>query len=151
VADPIQRDGVWWTQRDDGTWLRWDESSKSWQPSSDPPPPEAAGLPPVPPMPTGTAGYPMAPVGAQAPIPNYLVWSILVTILCFLPTGIAAIVFSTQVDSKLAAGDRAGALESSNKAKTWIIVSVVAGLVVGVIWFGIVMSNINNFDININP
>jgi Interferon-induced transmembrane protein len=150
MADPIQRGGGWWTQRDDGSWLKWDEASKSWQPSGDPPPPEDAGLPPVPPMPVGTSGYSATPLGAQTPIPNYLVWSILVTIFCFLPTGIAAIVFSTQVDSKLAAGDRAGALESSNKAKTWIIVSVVAGLVVGVIWFGIVMSNVNNFDINID-
>ena len=55
-------------------------------------------------MPVGTSGYPATPIGAQTPIPNYLVWSILVTIFCFLPTGIAAIVFSTQVDSKLAAG-----------------------------------------------
>ena len=132
MADPIQRGGVWWTQREDGSWLRWDESSTSWQPSPDPPPPEAAGLPPVPPMPTGTGGYPVT-WGGPAAIPNYLVWAILVTIFCFLPTGIVAIVFASQVDSKLAAGDRAGALDSSNKARMWVIISAVAGIALGIV------------------
>ena len=132
MADPIQRGGVWWTQREDGSWLRWDESSTSWQPSPDPPPPEAAGLPPVPPMPTGTGGYP-AMWGGPAAIPNDLVWALLVTIFCFLPTGIVAIVFASQVDSKLAAGDRAGALDSSNKARMWVIISAVAGIALGIV------------------
>jgi hypothetical protein len=56
-----------------------------------------------------------------------------VTIFCFLPTGIAAIVFASQVNTKLAAGDRAGAMDSSNKAKTWCIVSAVVGLIFVVI------------------
>jgi hypothetical protein len=149
VADPIQRGGEWWTQRDDGSWLRWDESSKSWQPSADPPPPEGAGLPPVPPMPTGTGGYPMTPIGAQATIPNYMIAAILVTIFCFLPTGIAAIVFASQVDTKLAAGDRAGALEASNKAKTWVIVSVVAGIVLGIGVFAIAFSDASSVHVDL--
>lgn len=55
-------------------------------------------------------------------IPNYLVPAILSTICCCLPFGIVAIIFAAQVNSKLAAGDRAGALEASNRAKlfTWI-------------------------------
>jgi hypothetical protein len=52
-------------------------------------------------------------------VPNYLVQAILVTIFCCLPTGIAAIVFAAQVNSKLAVGDIYGAQESSNKAKLW--------------------------------
>jgi hypothetical protein len=61
------------------------------------------------------------------------VWAILVTLFCFLPTGIVAIVFASQVNTKLAAGDVAGAVESSNKAKMWTIISAVVGLVVVVI------------------
>jgi len=55
-------------------------------------------------------------------IPNYLIPAILSTICCCLPFGVVAIIFAAQVNSKLAAGDRAGALEASNKAKlfTWI-------------------------------
>ena len=62
-----------------------------------------------------------------AAVDNYMVWAVLVTLFCFLPTGIAAIVFASQVSTKLAAGDYAGAMESSRKAKMWCIVSAVAG------------------------
>jgi len=55
--------------------------------------------------------------------------AILVTLFCFLPTGIAAIYFASQVSSKLGVGDLAGAKEASNKAKTWVFVSVGLGVV----------------------
>ncbi|MEP7034869.1 MAG: CD225/dispanin family protein [Actinomycetota bacterium] len=85
---------------------------------STPPPP-----PPPPPMPYG--GY-----GVQgAPPPNYLVWAILSTILCFLPLGIVAIVFSAQVNSKWAMGDVAGAQKASGLAKKLTIWTVVLGVV----------------------
>ncbi|WP_315863378.1 CD225/dispanin family protein [Thermosynechococcus sp. QS41] len=46
-----------------------------------------------------------------------MVPAILSTICCCLPFGIVAIIFAAQVNSRLAVGDRAGALEASNKAK----------------------------------
>jgi hypothetical protein len=67
------------------------------------------------------------------PVPNYLVWAILVMLFCFLPTGIAAIVNASQVSSKLAAGDVAGATEASNKATMWTIISAVAGVLIALI------------------
>jgi hypothetical protein len=54
------------------------------------------------------------------------VWAILSTVLCCLPFGVASIVFASQVDSKWAAGDYAGARESSEKAKKFAMIS--AGL-----------------------
>lgn len=138
MAEPVFRGGVWWQQQDDGSWLRWNEATNSWEPSGPPPPDQ--GLPPVPPMPgTGMPGqygqYGSAAPGGQ--VPNYLVWSILTTLLCCLPAGIVAIVYSSQVSSKLAAGDYRGALDSSNKARTWCIVSAVAGVVSAAVWFAI--------------
>ncbi|MBE9608423.1 CD225/dispanin family protein [Chitinilyticum piscinae] len=59
------------------------------------------------------------PSAGQPEVPSYLVQSILVTLCCCLPFGIASIVFASQVNSKLAAGDLDGALESSRKAKMW--------------------------------
>lgn len=75
-----------------------------------------------------------APAGGN--VPNYMVWAISVTVAGFLfcclvglPLGIVAIVFSTQVNKKLEAGDYAGAVEASNKAKLWCIIgSVVSAL-----------------------
>ena len=76
-------------------------------------------------------------------------WAILVTLLCFLPTGIVAIVFASQVNTKLAAGDVAGAVEASNKAKTWTIVSAVVGVVLVVIV--IAASAGTSTDVTFNP
>jgi hypothetical protein len=71
---------------------------------------------------------------AGPPPPNYLVWAILTTLFCCLPLGVASIVFAAQVNSKHAAGDIAGARDSSEKAKKFAIWSAAAGLVVAVIY-----------------
>lgn len=70
---------------------------------------------------------------------NYLVWAILATICCCLPTGIAAIVFAAQVDSKWAGGDYDGAREASEKAKLWSWISLGAGIVFGVFYFALLI------------
>ena len=74
----------------------------------------------------------------QQNVPNYLVQSILVTIFCCLPSGIAAIVFSSQVNTKLAAGDYDGAMDSSKKAKLWCWVSFGIGGGIGLIYLIII-------------
>ncbi len=56
-------------------------------------------------------------MNATAPqIPNHLVWAILATLFCCLPGGIVSIVYAAQVNGKIAAGDIAGARDSSDKA-----------------------------------
>lgn len=67
-------------------------------------------------------------------IPNHLVWAILSTLLCCMPLGIVSIVFSAQVNGKLAAGDIAGAQDSSDKAKKWAMWSAIAGVSVIVLY-----------------
>jgi hypothetical protein len=73
---------------------------------------------------------------AQAPVdvPNYLVFAILVTVLCCLPAGIPAIVYAAQVNGKLQAGDIAGAQLASKNAKMWCMISAGVGLAVGILW-----------------
>ena len=61
---------------------------------------------------------------------NYLVESILVTIFCCLPFGIAGIVFASQVNSKYAAGDFDGAIQASKDAKKWMKWGLISGVVV---------------------
>ena len=92
---------------------------------------------PPPPPPGQYGGYSGASGGGgtYAPnVPDYLVQSILVTIFCCLPFGIAAIVFAAQANSKKGAGDFGGALESANKAKTFCWIAAGIGLVVGVLY-----------------
>ena len=85
-----------------------------------------------------TGPPPFDPAFASGPreVPNYLVQAILVTIFCCLPLGIVAIVFSAQVNGKLASGDYAGAVSSSNTAKILCWISFGMGLVVLLIYIG---------------
>ena len=59
---------------------------------------------------------------APGTVPNYLAQSILVTFLCCMPVGLVALSFSLRVNTRLAAGDREGALEASRNASRWILV-----------------------------
>jgi hypothetical protein len=91
-------------------------------------PPPAPGYGSMPPPPAPGYGVPM---GGGYPPPNHLVWAILSTVLCCLPLGVASIVYSTQVNSKFAMGDLAGAQEASRKAKQFAIWSAAAiGIIV---------------------
>jgi len=65
---------------------------------------------------------------------NYLVESILVTIFCCLPFGIAGIVFASQVNSKYANGDYEGALKASKDAKKWMKWGLISGIIVAVLY-----------------
>ena len=67
-------------------------------------------------------------------IPNYLAFSIITTLMCCLPFGIVAIVYSSQVNSKVVCGDIEGAMESSKKAKAWCWWTVIGGAVVAVLY-----------------
>ena len=82
------------------------------------------------------------------PMPkNWLVESILVTVLCCLPFGIAAIVSATKVESLYYAGDYEAAEQASKDAKKWTIVGFCSVLVIGVLYFifAIVMGMLSAF------
>ena len=75
---------------------------------------------------------PSAP-SAASNIPNYLIPAILATLFCCLPVGVVSIIFATQVNSKVASGDLAGAAEASRKAKMFMFIAVGGGVLVWVI------------------
>ena len=76
------------------------------------------------------------------PPPNNLVMAILVTIFCCWPLGIPAIVYAAQVNSKFAQGDYSGSEEASKKAKTWSIVALCGGLLVGLLYLLLLMAGV---------
>lgn len=67
------------------------------------------------------------------PVPSYLAVAILATALCCLPAGALAILYATQVNSKVDDGDHAGALAASKLARRWVWVSFGVGLVIFVV------------------
>lgn len=71
---------------------------------------------------------PPPPAGGAGTVPNYLVPAI-ISIFCCWPLAIPAIIFATQVNGKVAAGDIAGAQEASKKAKMFAFIAIGLGLV----------------------
>ena len=137
--------------------LVWKEGMAEWRPASQvpelnfppapvpsyqsppPPPPQyspAVYSPPPPP----SYGAPQAqynPMGTLqgASIPNYLPWAIAATLLCCWPAGIPAIIFANKANNAKNIGDLQTADDAANKAKTWLIISVVGGLLAGIVVF----------------
>src|ERR1041385_4206475 len=70
--------------------------------------------------------------GAPASVPNYMVPSI-ISLFCCLPLGIVAVIFAARVNGQVQAGDTAGVLDSSRKAKMFSYI----GLILGLIWIAI--------------
>lgn len=112
-----------------------------------PPPPTPYGAPPA-----GSAGYPTGAAGysAGAKPDNYLVWTILSTILCCLPIGAVGIYFSTQVDKLWAQGDLAGAQEKARSARNLAIVAAVVSIVLLVLWV-LFVAVFGTWNVEVNP
>jgi Interferon-induced transmembrane protein len=123
-------------------------------PPPPPPPPGGGGTPPPPPPPGGGTpppyGAPGIPGPQGTPPPNYLVWAILSTVLCCcgFPLGIVSIVFSTQVNSKWAMGDIAGAQAASSKARTFAIWAAIVGVVFYALYGIAVAVGVANINFN---
>lgn len=127
----------------------WTNGMKEWTKAGDvdelrvlfPPVPPVQPTPPPTPQPTPTPPPTPQPTPNPQPAPgeqcpnNYMVWSILTTLLCCLPAGIAAIIYSSKVDKAWAQGNKAEAQKSSEQAKLWCLISFGGGIVIFIISF----------------
>jgi len=77
------------------------------------------------------------PAGGSATVPNYMVPAI-ISIFCCWPLAIPAIIFAAQVNNKVAAGDVAGAQDSSKKAKMFSFIAIGLG-VLGILIYVIML------------
>ena len=87
-----------------------------------------------PPPPVDTPKQPNGTPNEQKP-DNLLVWSILCTVLCCLPLGIAAIIYSVKVDNLWSQGRHAEARQAAGTAKTLCLISLGISIVGGIIGF----------------
>lgn len=94
----------------------------------------------APPAPAPQAGGYPAP-----PPPNHLVMAIVTTVACCLPFGIVSLVYSNKVNTLWQTGQYNEAVEASNKAKTWWIVSIVSFFVVAVLYLVAIFVFADNF------
>ena len=102
--------------------------------------PPVAGATPAAASPQPGAGAPCAqqprPVSATA----YLVWAIIVTLLCFLPTGIPGIVYASNISRYNETGQFDLARDAANKSRIWTIVSAAVGVLLNIIVFFLIFS-----------
>ncbi|XP_076115040.1 proline-rich transmembrane protein 1-like isoform X1 [Mytilus galloprovincialis] len=85
---------------------------------------------------------------AEPPPPDYMTRAIMVTVCCFWPIGIFAIMKASESKSAYARGDLAGAKENSRSAKQLSNIGIAAGVVSVVIlviimgvYFGLIFSS----------
>lgn len=128
--------------------LVWCEGMVQWMPAGQVPelapylsPAAGPGVPPVPPMGAGYAQPQPQPVRSFEICPDTnMVWAILSTILCCLPTGIYAIIRASKVESLYNMGDVEGARRASKDALTWSIIGAVASVVIGILYFFVILA-----------
>jgi serine/threonine-protein kinase len=76
----------------------------------------------------------------RKPPKTYLVESILVTIFCCIPFGIIRIVNASNVASLNKFGDYEGAEVSSKKARRWMIIGLVSGIIFSTLYFLLIVA-----------
>lgn len=89
------------------------------------------------PAPAMAAGRPAYSEPRTAPS-NHLVLSILTTLLCCMPFGIVAIIYSSKVDSAIASGSYDIAENMSKKAKMWSLIGI-GCCVIGVVIYLLIL------------
>jgi hypothetical protein len=90
----------------------------------------SSGPPPVTPTP--------GPVPFEKPPKNWLIESILVTILCCLPFGIVGIIHATKVESLWNSGQRDLANKAAQDAAKWTKIGFICGIV-GIVLYILMM------------
>ncbi len=74
--------------------------------------------------------------------PTYLVWSVIMTILCCTIPGIVAIIYSSKVSSRFYEGDIEAANRASHNAEIWIIVSFVLGVLSNTLYVPLMLAGL---------
>ncbi len=113
----------------------WYDGLSEWTPAGQAPatmPLFTAPAPPPQPQPVQPAWQPQQPAWQPQQIPprpsTYLVWSILITLLCCTPLSIAAIVTGAITNSRYNSGDYNGARSMSSVTEWLVILSIVFGV-----------------------
>jgi len=68
---------------------------------------------------------------------TYLVWAVLVSVLCFLPLGLVAVVYGLQASRAVTDGDLARARRRGRVARRWVIASLIVGILVDLVLAGV--------------
>ena len=79
-------------------------------------------------QPVATTSQPQ-PVENEPCPPTNLVWAVISTVLCCIPTGIVAIFYALKVTNKYREGDIEGAKRASEVGAWWCIATIILGII----------------------
>ena len=99
------------------------------EPAQEPQPENQLNAPQIPAQPQNAYNTYVPPVPAEPKPYSYLVWALVVTLLCNIVTGVIAIIYSCKVSSRYYKGDIAGAKKASETTQWWIAISICTGLI----------------------
>lgn len=68
---------------------------------------------------------------------NHLVWAILSTVFCCLPTGIASIIYASKVNEAYARGEYEEAKKAAKNAKMWALIGAGSSIIIIIIYLAI--------------
>jgi hypothetical protein len=77
---------------------------------------------------------------------TWLAESILVTLFCCMPFGIAGIVNASKVESRFYSGDTVGSKRASDEAKKWTTLGFWIGLIISILYIIVVVVASQNND-----
>ena len=66
---------------------------------------------------------------------NNMIWAVLSTIFCCLPTGIYAIILSAKVNDLYNQGDYAGAQQAADDAKKWALYGLIISIAINILFY----------------
>ncbi len=81
------------------------------------------------PVPQQQPQYAEQPQQPEPCPPTNLVWAIISTVLCCIPTGIVAIFYALKVSNKYREGDIEGAKRASEVGAWWCIATIILGII----------------------
>jgi hypothetical protein len=111
--------------------LVWFQDLNDWKPAGEVPELSELFIHTPPPLKKGSTNR---DIYKTQPPKTWLLESILATLFCCLPFGIAGIVNAAKVESRFYAGDIEGAERASQEAGKWTMVSFWVGIIIGVIY-----------------
>lgn len=129
MPEPVKRGTSWWTERPDGSWLRWSEREEQWEVSDFPPPPPEDPSP-LPTAPSTRSGAPLQAFATAAKI-------VLGILIGLDVIAVLSDVAQVELVSALVDGDfsRLDEAESSDARQAGIGGLQLLGIIVGAIFF----------------
>lgn len=82
--------------------------------------------------------HPLAPAAHVGPVRTHLGWAVAVSVLCFLPLGLVAVVYGVRASGAVSRGEEERARGLGRVAGRWVVATVIVGILIDLMLIGVV-------------